>query len=358
MSKIYQPKSLSLKLLFATLILTALGLLMVFNSSSINALQLTGNKLHFFRLQLIWSFIGLVAMVIMSRLKIDWLRIFSPHFLALAILFLFLVLLPGFGHQVSGARRWLQLGSFRLQPSELVKLSYLIYLSAWLTKKPQLKPFLLLTGLILGLIMLEPDLGTALVISVSSMITLFLSGFSLAPFLSLVTGGILAILLLIIYSPYRRQRLLTFLNPQTDLQGSSYHINQILIALGSGGFSGLGLGQSRQKFNYLPEVATDSIFAIWAEETGFLGSLILIALFTFFLLVCFRITQSQTKKFNFLLAGSLTAYFAAQIILNLAGMVAMAPLTGIPLPFISYGGSSLIINLTAAGILLNLARRT
>jgi len=210
--------------------------------------------------------------------------------------------------------------------------------------------------LVAGLVMMEPDLGTTIIICLIGLSQIFISGVNLFSYIGIIGGsGILGTLLIMI-SSYRRERLLSYIKALTDPLGSSYHIRQVLLGLGLGGLTGVGLGQSRQKFLFLPEAATDSIFAVIAEEVGFIGSFILLALFFCYLIFCFRISLRAPDKFSQSLAVGLTAWIGFQTILNLGSMIALTPLTGIPLPFFSYGGSSLIMIMLSTGILLNISR--
>jgi len=234
-----------------------------------------------------------------------------------------------------------------------------IYLAAWFSNKEKgrLPAFLLLTGLVLGLVMLEPDMGTTIVILSEAMIIYFLSGARVLYFsLLLPILGFIGFLFIKL-SPYRAKRLESFLNVGLSLETSSYHVKQILIALGVGGLTGVGLGNSLQKYAYLPEGATDSIFAIIAEELGFIGAAALIIFYIFIIHRCFRIAVNAKDNFGKLLAGGITTFLALQAIINLAAQTALVPLTGIPLPFISYGGSALLVDLAAIGILLNISKQ-
>jgi cell division protein FtsW len=258
-----------------------------------------------------------------------------------------------------GAHRWIKLGFFVLQPSELAKLSLTIYLSAWFSnaEKNRFISFLLLLIMIVGLVMIEPDMGTSAILVGISLIIYFATGAPLIHFLLFVPVVIVGFGLLAIVSPYRFERILSFINPHEDLLGSSYQIHQALLAIGSGGWFGVGIGKSRQKYDYLPEANTDSIFAIMAEETGFIGSCMIVMAFVFLMSRGFRIAKKSPDAFGRYLAMGITGWIGIQSALNLAAMVAFVPLTGIPLPLVSYGGSSLIITLAAIGILLNISKQ-
>jgi len=279
--------------------------------------------------------------------------------LIVSLISLMLVFVPGLGVKVLGARRWVNLGFSVFQPSEIAKIALAIYLSAWFSNKEKgrLIAFLLLIGFVVFLIILQPDLGTAFIILSEAMVIYFLSGASIMQFIYLIPIIALAIFALIKLEPYRAQRLAVFLNPNVDLQTSSYHIRQILIALGSGGLFGLGLGNSLQKFAYLPESTTDSIFAIIAEETGFVGAGIVILIFVLIVTRCFNIAFSAKDKFGKLLAGGIASYLALQTLINLGSQTAIVPVTGVPLPFISYGGSALVVSLYGIGIILNISKQ-
>ncbi|MDP3994442.1 MAG: putative lipid II flippase FtsW [bacterium] len=343
-------------LLVVVLVLTFIGFVAVADVSAPQALSVFGDRYYFTKQQLVWVIIGLVALFASSVFNYKiWSKITTPLFL-FNLLLLILVLIPGVGVKVLGARRWISIGSFYFQPSELAKLSTVLFMAKFITTKKASLYYLIPPVLVSGLIMLEPDLGTTLIVAVAAMAQIFVSNLSIWHFLMASLGGGLSVFLLIITSPYRKQRLLTFFETTTDPLGRSYHIRQILLALGSGGFFGIGLSQSRQKYLFLPEAATDSIFAVIGEEMGFLGALVIISLFVFFIYKCFMIVKSAPDDYSKILALGLTVWLGGQAILNMGSVVAIFPLTGIPLPFISYGGSSLVTALFATGILLNISR--
>jgi len=344
-------------LIFLVLGLTIFGVIMVGNASVVEAYRDFGNKFYYFRLQTLWAILGIVAFFVFSFFDYRRLRKLAIPLMIFSLLSLIVVLIPRIGTKVLGARRWLVLGPLTFQPAELAKLSFVLYLASFLSNKRKLLPFLLILGILLGLIMLEPDLGTAVVLAATSLVVYFVSG---APLLSLALVGAIGILGgvgLIFFSPYRRERLLTFLNPTRDPLGASYHIRQILIAIGSGGWFGVGLGQSRQKYEYLPAVTTDSIFAVIAEELGFIGAAAILAIFLILIWRGMKIAKEAPDEFGRLLAVGITSWIGFQALVNLSAMVALVPLTGVPLPFISYGGSSLVLSLTAMGILVNIAKQ-
>src|SRR5581483_9175721 len=340
--------------------LTLFGLLIIYDASSYIAFRDFSDKYHYIKDQGLWVILGFIALFVFS--KIDYHRYYD---LALPLLFIAIVLLiavfiPGIGSgPVNGAHRWLNLRFFILQPAEFVKLILGIYLAAWFSHKEKNRflAFLLLLGLILVLIIAEPDMGTAIIIFIEAIVVYFLSGGNVTYLLSSIPLASLLGFILVKLEPYRASRLTAFLNPYSTVSNSSYHVRQILIALGSGGITGVGIGNSLQKYGFLPENTTDSIFAIIAEELGFIGAVILIALFIVVLWRGFVIALRARDNFGKLLAATLTSFLAVQAFINLAAQTALLPLTGVPLPFISYGGSSLLIDLCSIGILFNISKQ-
>lgn len=351
-----QEKYIDRLLLIVVFILVTFGLLMIFESSSVTAFRDFGDKFYYVRQQFIWAVIGLGAMILLSFYDYHKYEKVSSILFGFTFVLLILVLIPGIGTKILGARRWLNIAGLSLQPAELAKITFVLYLSSFFSKRNSL--FVFLTTLVITsfLVMLEPDLGTTVVLVTSGFCVYFASGASLISLGILTIGGLLSGLGLILSSAYRKERLLTFLNMGRDPLGSSYHIRQVLLALGAGGLWGLGVGASRQKFEYLPEAMTDSIFAIIAEEFGFLGSTLIILLLFYVVIRGFIIAKGAPDKFGQLLAIGISSWFGIQILVNLASQVALVPLTGIPLLFISYGGSSLVITMMAVGILLNISR--
>lgn len=343
-------------LLALTLGLTVLGILAVADASAPQALTYFGDSFYFVKQQAIWAVVGVACMLIVSRVHYTyWLKIAVPLFVA-TLISLLVVLIPGIGSKVLGARRWINLGFFSFQPSELVKLTLSIYFATLAQVQKNLRAYVIVLAVVAGLIMLQPDLGTTIIVAGIGGLLIFISGASIFSILLLIGGGSLSALILILLSDYRRERLLTFFKSTTDPQGTSYHISQVLIALGSGGIFGVGLGQSRQKYLFLPESATDSVFAVIAEEIGFLGAVMLIALFVFFVYRGIKISQNAPDRFSKLLASGIVSWIGIQAFLNISSMVALTPLTGVPMPFFSYGGSSLTMILIGVGILLNISR--
>ncbi len=345
-------------LIASVVLLSLFGVLMVYDSSVAIAIRDFSDQYYFVKEQLKWLVVGLIALTVTSRIPYKmWYTIAVPLLVGTMALLL-IVLLPGVGIHALGARRWINFGFFVLQPAEFAKLTLTIYLSAWFARgeKNRLPSFLLLAGMIVGLIMLEPDLGTSIILSGIAVSLYFFSGAPVMHFAGLFPIAAAGVLLLALATPYRMQRLTTFLNPENDPQGSSYQIRQALIGLGSGGWLGVGIGKSRQKYEYLPEANTDSIFAIIGEEIGFIGGAFIIIAFLFIISRGFRIAVRAPDTFGKLLALGITSWISVQSLVNISAMVALIPLTGVPLPFISYGGSSLIILLSAVGIVLNISR--
>lgn len=332
---------------------------MIYDASSFVAFKDFADKYHFVKDQIFWIVLGIVSLLVFSRLDYHRFYNLAVPILLVALGFLGLVFVPGIGVKVLGASRWINLRFTVFQPSEFVKLALAIYLAAWFSSKEKgrIWAFLLLLSLVLGLVMLEPDMGTAAIILAEGLVLYFLSGATLIYFAILAPVIAFAGFIFAKLEPYRAARLTTFMNANQNINSTSYHVRQILIALGSGGLTGVGLGNSLQKYAYLPENATDSIFAIIAEELGFIGACFIIAVFLVIIWRGFYIAINSRDAFGKLLAGGITTFLAAQVFINLAAQTALLPLTGIPLPFISYGGSALIINLSAIGILINIARQ-
>ncbi|MBI2600915.1 putative lipid II flippase FtsW [Candidatus Daviesbacteria bacterium] len=352
-----QQKLVDLQLLLIVIALVIFGLIMVYDSSVIQALRDYKDGYFYIRQQLIWVGIGGVLAFFLANINYQKLKIMSVPLIAFSLILLIAVFIPGLGVSGGGAHRWLKLGFVTIQPAEIIKLTSVIYLATIFEKKARILPFIILVGLT-GFVMavLQKDLGSTIVFVLTSAIIFFISGGSLMYFLLAIPPAVISLLVLVLTSEYRRKRILAFLDPFSDTQGFTYHISQVLIALGSGGIFGLGLGQSRQKFEYIPEVSTDSIFGVIGEELGFLGGIVLISLFVLLIFRGIKIAQQIDDNFGKILALGLTAMLGIQAIVNLSSMVALLPLTGVPLPFISYGGSALVANLMAVGILLNISK--
>ncbi len=352
-------KRIDLILLGTVLALTVFGLFMIYDASSVIAFRDFSDKYHYIKDQLLWVLLGTVALTFFSFFDYKRLYTLALPLLIIAILLLIAVFIPGIGVYALGANRWINLQVFILQPAEFVKLSLAIYLAAWFShkEKERLAAFALLIGTVWFLIMLQPDMGTASIVLFEALVVYFLSGGSIRHFFYAAPVVFLVGSFFIFLAPYRLARLTAFLNLGHSLENASYHVKQILIALGSGGFFGVGVGNSLQKYSYLPENTTDSIFAIIGEELGFFGATILILLFMVIVWRGLAIAGSARDTFGKLLAGGIIAFLGIQMVINLGAMTALFPLTGVPLPFISYGGSALIIDMASIGILLNISKQ-
>jgi cell division protein FtsW len=347
-------------LVVVTLGLVAFGLVMVYSASSARAALAADDPAYYLKRQAAYAFLGVVALVLLSRTDYRRLRYVVPPLLLTSFALLVAVLV--LGTPVNGARRWLTFGPATLQPSELAKLALALWVAAYLSRSPAprsvgelVRPIGIVFGAALGLILIEPDLGTAISILVMLAAVLVVAGTSLSTLVG--AGAIVASLVLaaIWLEPYRRDRIFSFLDPWQDPQGAGFQSVQAMLALGSGGFFGVGLGESVQKVYYLPEASTDMIFAIIGEELGLFGAFAVLAAFVVLGYAGFNVALACRDRFGKLLAAGITALICGQAAVNVSAVMGLAPLTGIPLPLVSYGGSSLIVMLASVGILLNIA---
>ena len=352
-------------LLFITIITISLfGIIMIYSASYIWAEYKFNDPFKFVKHQGLFFIIGIIMMLITSKIPYRVYFEKANTLLLISIILLILVIIPGIGTVRNGSRSWFGIGSFGIQPSEFAKLTLIIFTSKYLTKneknlkyiKKGVLPILGIVIIVFGLIMLQPDFGTGMIILVSIIGLLFVSGVDFKFFIRLGLIGLIGIVLLIAIAPYRLERILSFLNPWSDPLGSGFQIIQSLYAIGPGGLFGQGFMNSRQKHFYLPEPQTDFIFSIISEEFGFLGILIVATLFTIIIFKGFKIAQNSGDKFAKFLAFGITFGLAFQAILNLMVVVGLIPVTGVTLPFLSYGGSSLLITLISMGVLLNISR--
>jgi len=370
-------------LLVIVCFLVLFGLVLVYDSSVIVASKIFGDQFRFLKFQIVWVIIGTITATIAYLFDYhNYPKVILPAILVTIIL---LILVFVAGPLIFGSRRWIRIGELNIQPSELTKLTFTIYLACWLSKlkqrtgklKEQLKdhfyhellPFLLILFVIAFLIIIEPDLGTAAIVCFTALAVYFISGTDAIH----TIGSILIVSLTTligalagIFVPYRFSRIQTFLDiiktgsvPPDEQTRSGYQIHQVLIAIGSGGFTGVGFGESKQKFSYLVgnSAFTDTIFAVFAEEFGFVGDVLLVLVFFLFISRGFKIAQEAPDRLGTLLATGITVWIGLQAFLNIAANIALGPLTGIPLPFLSYGGSSTVVILTAVGILLNISKQ-
>ncbi|BAF60043.1 bacterial cell division membrane protein [Pelotomaculum thermopropionicum SI] len=361
-----KKKSPDFVLFLTVMTLLSLGVIMVFSASEYSTLITYNDSFYFFKRQAVWALLGLIAMFVMMNYDYWRLKNHIWTLLIVAFILLILVLIPGIGREVNGARRWIALGPLTFAPAELAKLSVIIFVAYGLSRQKErvrqfskgVLPYLTVMTLAAGLIMLQPDLGTTLSLAGIVFAMIFAAGASMAHLGSIAAAGLAAVVFAIVMEPYRMKRFLAFLDPWADPQGAGFHIIQGLYAIGSGGLFGLGLGQSRQKFLYLPESHTDSIFAIIGEELGFIGASLVIMLFILFVWRGLKIAVSSQDPFASLLATGVTAWIGVQAIINIGVMTGSLPFTGIPLPFISSGGTSLLFTMAGVGILLNISRYT
>ncbi len=350
-------------LFIAVVALLSLGIVMIYSASAIVALDRFGDSAFFLKRQLLWTLLGLGAMSVALTIHYERLRRATPVLLLLVAVALVAVLVPGVGRMAGGARRWITLGPLNFQPAEAAKLVLVLYLANYLTNRgvavrriATVWPPLLVTGGLFGLLVLQPDMGSAMMLGGLAAVMLFLGGASLWHLAGLGLAALPPLALVTVWEAYRVRRLLAFLDPWRDPRGSGFHIIQSLLALGSGGLLGLGLGASRQKFFYLPERHTDFIFAILGEELGLMGTGAVILLFAFVAVRGFRIARAAPDRYGTLLAGGITASIVGQAMLNIGVASGLLPITGVPLPFLSFGGSSLLTTCLGVGILLNISQ--
>lgn len=353
-------------LLFSILGLILIGTVIISSASVVMSQQVAGNSSFYFTRHLAALLGGLVLFFIGYKIDYSFWKKLAPVLIIAGIVLLVLVLMPGIGLAFGGARRWIHFGPVFFSPTEAFKLAFIIYLAAWFDRKGaavrsfwySTVPFIVILAVVAGLIVAQPDMGTMMVIASVAAIMYFVAGANLTHVAMMVSLGVAGVVFLIKTAPYRMARFMIFLNPSVDQGGTGYQINQALLAVGTGGFLGLGFGQSRQKFNYLPEAVTDSVFAVTAEELGFVRSSLIVLAFLFLALRGYHVAQKAPDTFSRLLAVGITSWIVVQALINIATMLSIIPLTGVPLPFISYGSSSTLVLLLACGILLNISKHT
>lgn len=357
-------KKVNYLLLGSVIMLSLFGLLMIYSASNVWAEYKFNDPFKFIKNQGLFFVVGLVLMNVISKIDYQIYYKKSKILLLGCVLLLVLVLIPGIGTVRNGSRSWFGIGSFGIQPSEFTKLALIIFTSKYLVKnersisdiKHGVLPILSLTLLIFGLIMLQPDFGTGMILVMTIIGLLFVGGVDFSFFFKIGAVGVAGIVGLIVAAPYRLKRILSFLDPWSDPLGSGFQIIQSLYAIGPGGLLGYGFGNSRQKHFYLPEPQTDFIFSIISEEFGFLGVIIISTLFITIIYQGFKIARNSNDLFGKYLAFGITFGLAFQTVLNLSVVVGLIPVTGVTLPFVSYGGSSLLITMISIGILLNISR--
>lgn len=347
--------------------LVIFGLMMITSASQVVAERFRESTFFFLQHQLLYGgTVGLAGLLVGLFVPYYYWRRLALPALILSLVLLVLVFIPGLQVAYGGAARWIGVGPITIQPTEITKLAFILYLAALLEAKgddirnfkKSVVPFLVIVGLMSGLIILQPDIGTLMSILVIAGAMVFAAGFRIRHLAALALGGVALFLVLVNTASYRLNRVITFLHPELDPQGAGYQINQALLAVGTGGVWGLGFGRSRQKYQYLPEPAGDSIFAILAEELGFIRTSLVLLAFGFIAWRGFTIARKAPDAFARLMAVGITTWVVSQAFINMGSIMAITPLTGIPLPFISYGGSALATMLFAAGILLNISKYT
>jgi len=347
-------------------ILTLLGVLMIASAGVVYADVRFGDPYFFFKRQMIGVVLGFIGLFVFSYIDYHLYRKWALIIFTGALFLLFIVLLPGVGAEAYGANRWIGIGPMSFQPAEAMKLALILYVAAWCAGKGKkiitdfndgLIAFLLIVGLACILVLMQPDVGTTVMLGAIAVGMFYLAGARLAHIAMIGGLGVGSLIVLVVMAPYRMARFTVFIHPEADLQGAGYQVQQALIAIGSGGVFGIGLGHSRQKGLYLPEPVGDSIYAIIAEELGMIGTLGIILLFILLTWRGLKIAASAPDMFGKLVAGGITIWIAGQAIMNIAAITALMPLTGIPLPFISYGGTSIMFTLISVGILLNISKQ-
>ncbi|MFC0188988.1 stage V sporulation protein E [Fictibacillus aquaticus] len=351
-------------LISATFMLLAIGIIMVYSASADLGQYRFNDAFFFAKRQMLFAGLGIAAMFFIMNINYMTWRTWGKVLLLICFLLLIVVLVPGIGQVRGGARSWIGVGAFSIQPSEFMKLAMITFLAKYLAEhqkkitsfKKGLLPTLTLVLTAFAMIMLQPDLGTGAVMVGTSVVMIFVAGARISHFAGLGVLGLMGFAALIISAPYRMKRITSFLDPWSDPLGSGFQIIQSLYALGPGGLLGLGLGQSRQKFGYLPEPQTDFIFAILSEELGFIGAVFVLLLFSILLWRGIRIALGAPDLFGSFLAIGIIGMVAIQVMINVGVVTGLMPVTGITLPFLSYGGSSLTLMLASIGVLLNISR--
>jgi len=357
-------KSIDYGLLCAIFLLLFVGIIMVYSSSSYYALYEKNSPEYFFIKEIIWTIVGVCAMLFTMAIDYHNYKKITGQLFIITLLFLVLVLF--IGTEVNGARRWIRLGPLSFQPSELAKYVLVIYLAKQLDRKNSninkffkgVVFYLGISAIFAGLVLLEKNLSITAIIMIVAVIMLFVGGAKIIHLLPIIPAGLSAGIALIFVAPYRLKRLTAFMNPWADPSGDSYQLIQSIYALGSGGFFGVGLGNSRQKALFMPEPHNDFIFAILGEEFGFIGCIFVILLFMYLIYKGVYIAIKAKDNYGFLLATGIVSIISIQAVINIAVVSGSMPVTGVPLPLISYGGTSLVINLIALGVLLNISRQS
>jgi len=344
------------------------GMMMLLSASGPLAYAQFGDSWYYFKHQLLYGVVpGLFLFAVVSRIDYRKYKPLAAYGLMASIALLMLVYIPGIGLHLGGSGRWVKIGPINFQPSEFVKITFLLYVAAWLSSHHETKaktldegliPFLCALGVVVVLLVLQPNTGSTMVIASSAIAMYFISGAPITWFAAMLFGGVGMVALLIKLTPYRAARFMTFLHPELDPQGIGYQINQAYLAIGSGGLFGVGYGHSRQKYLYLPEVAGDSIFAVIGEEMGFVLTLAFLAAFGYLVSRCFYIAKHAPDDFGRFLATGIGTWVAVQALLNISSMLGLMPITGVTLPFISYGASAFIALAIGMGLMASISRQS
>lgn len=348
-------------LLVCVLVLVAVGVVFVYSASYYSA-EIAGNKYFYVTKQLVGACVGFVSMMFFRFVKIDFVRKFRIVGVVASAIMLALIFVPGIGVENYGAKRWIGIGGFSFQPSEIAKFAFVLFAASFMAKRDMSKfvnclPVVGVGVALCGLIIAEPNMSITFCMAMIMLVMLFLSGVKSKFFLMMLAPICLAVPVLIFLEPYRVQRLLAFVDPWSSPKGEGYQLIQSLYALGGGGWFGVGLFNSRQKYRFLPFAESDFIFSVIGEETGIVGSFVVMALFAVVIARGVRIAVNSRNKFDFLLASGITSVIAVQSVVNFAVVTGSIPPTGLPLPFVSYGGTSLVVFMSAVGLLLNLSSK-
>lgn len=361
-----QGKELDFIFVFSIIVLLCVGLIALSSASSYTALVTQGDSNYYFTRQLAFAVVGVIAMFVISKIDYTIYEKYGYVIYAVALVAMLLVFVPGLGSEVKGARRWIDLGFISFQPSELMKPALAIGIAAYISKNQDKMKTLtgyivpaLMIGVVCIVMYFQSHLSGAIIMVVIGVATIFTSGFKLKTrtVIAVVIAGVIAFCLFVFTSEYRMERVKAFLNPEEDITGSNWQPTQSLYAIGSGGLFGTGIGQSRQKYLWLPESQNDFVFSIWAEEFGFIGSLAVVLLFVLFIYRAVVLILRSRDLFALMTATGIISMFAFQMAMNVAVVTKLIPTTGMPLPFFSYGGTSLLINLASVGIVLNITRK-
>lgn len=357
-------RNVRISLLTIVSILVSIGIVMIYSASAIYAYNSVGDSAYFLKRHLLYLAIGIIMMLAAMALDLERLRKLSKPIVLASLVLLVLVLIPHIGRETAGARRWFKVGPINFQPSELAKIAIMVYMADFIARKQDLMksfvhgylPSMMVLGLTVGLVLLEPDLGTAATIMIVAFILFYVSGVRLSYIGASILASLPVLYVLLFRVAFRRKRMMIFLNPWSDRRGTGFQIIQSFVALGSGGIFGVGLGQSRQKLFYLPASHTDFIFSIIGEELGLIGTASVVVLFGLFVWQGMKVVFKAPAMFERMLALAIVSLIAIEAIINIGVTAGALPTKGLPLPFISYGGSGLVFHLMAIGLLLNIAK--